>query len=190
MSAQQAALENGFSIYPNDGLHLARLARLFWQFVWRIAFVSLMGWGSYCIVTRYVGEIVQVDGISMYPTLHNADTLFLNRWIYFFRQPHPRDIVVIKDQSGEGFAVKRIVAGPGDTVCVYHGRLYVNGRKLNEPYLPHNTLTYPAARSSTEWMIGCRKDEYIIFGDNRENSFDSRYYGAVPRRDILGIIFL
>ena len=190
MTGQRATAETGFRIFPHDGLQAARLVRLFWHFVWRIALMGLLGWGSYLFVSHYVVQVVSVDGVSMYPTLRNADTLFLNRWFYYYRQPRPGDIVVIKDPSDQGFAVKRIIAGPDDFVCVYHGQVYVNGRKLNEPYLPAKTWTFPATRSSAEWMIGCRKGEYIVLGDNRGNSLDSRYYGVVKRDGILGIVFL
>jgi signal peptidase I len=179
-----------FRFYPEDGLRLDRLARLFFMFVWRIALIGVLGYASYLFTSRYVIQTVQVQGASMFPTLHNADRLFLHRWFYnFYRDPRPHDIVVIKDPSDQGYAIKRVIAGPGDFVFLDRGLIYVNGRRLDEPYLLPNTLTFPEASSTTQWMIGCPSDKYIVLGDNRANSLDSRFYGAVPRRNILGIVF-
>ena len=189
MPAKQSAAQPEFRFYPAAGLRLPTLCRLFWYFVWRIALIVLLGYGSYWFISDYVIQVVRVQGISMYPALRNADTLYLNRWFYHIRDPRQRDIVVIKDPADQGFSVKRIIAGPGDFLCVFHGKVYVNGHKLNEPYLPDNTWTFPSTRPSTEWMIGCRQNEYIVLGDNRENSIDSRFYGVVPRQNILGIVF-
>ena len=189
MPAKQSTAQPDFRFYPAEGLRLLPLANLFWSFIWRITLITLLGFASYYFVSHNVVQIVKVQGMSMYPSLRNADTLYLNRWFYDFRDPRQSDIVVIKDPADQGFSVKRIVAGPGDFVCIYHGQLFVNGHKLNEPYLPENTWTFPASRPSTEWMIGCGKNEYIVLGDNRENSIDSRNYGVVPRQNILGIVF-
>jgi signal peptidase I len=183
-------LRGDFRLYPADGFRLGRLARLFLLMVWRITLVGLLGYASYLFNSRYVIQIVQVQGISMYPTLRNGDNLFLNRWFYhLWRDPQPRDIVVIQDPSGPDYAIKRIIAGPGDNVLFDRGRIFVNGRKLDEPYLAPHTWTFPAFRSKMQWMIGCPRDTYLVLGDNRGSSLDSRYYGAVPRQKILGIVF-
>jgi signal peptidase I len=183
-------VSEGFRFYPEDGLRLDRLTRLFFMFVWRITLIGGLGYASYLFTSRYIIQTVQVQGISMFPTLHNADRLFLHRWFYnFYRDPRPHDIVVIKDPSDQGYAIKRVIAGPGDFVFLDHGLIYVNGRQLDEPYLPSRTWTFPEGSPSMQWMIGCPDNEYIVLGDNRGDSLDSRCYGAVPRRNILGIVF-
>ena len=72
-------------------------------------------------------------------------------------------------------------------VFLKDGAVYVNGTKLNEPYLPYATPTY-ACGAVQEQLIMCGKDQYFLLGDNRMNSADSRVYGPVPRQNILGMI--
>ena len=86
-----------------------------------------------------------------------------------------------------GFSVKRIIGATGDSIDLKHGHVYVNGRKLDEPYLAPGTPTFTYL-AAYEQVIQCGKDQYFVMGDNRKNSTDSRTYGLVPRQRILGLI--
>jgi signal peptidase I len=151
--------------------------------------MALLALGAYLAASRFVVQSVQVVGISMSPTLHHADLYLLNRWIYYLHPPQRSDIVVIKDPTDGAFVIKRIIAMPGESVWFKGGHVYVNGVKLNEPYVPRGkqTLTYSSAE---EQLIFCGKDQYFVLGDNRENSYDSRMYGPVRRKNILGTVQL
>lgn len=151
--------------------------------------VAILALGSYSVFSHYIFQSVRVVGVSMWPTLHDADQYFLNRWTYRLHSPKRNDIVVIKDPSDGAFVVKRIIAMPGETIFFKDGRVYVNGQKLSEPYvLPGKyTFIYSAAH---EQKIVCGKDQYFVLGDNRDNSFDSRMYGPVLRQNILGPVML
>ena len=142
---------------------------------------------GYLFVSRFVLQTVQVQGQSMVPTLHDADCYFLNRWIYHLHRPQRGDVVVIKDPSDGVYAVKRIIASSGDSIYLKAGQVYLNGRKLNEPYLAPRTPTYTLSCINEE-LILCGQDQYFVLGDNRSNSFDSRMYGPVPRENILGAL--
>jgi signal peptidase I len=95
--------------------------------------------------------------------------------------------VVLRDPEDKGYAIKRIVAEPGDSVYVKGGKIFVNGSLLREPYLEPGTKTYPSSQYSAEFWI-CGAHQYFVLGDNRNNSADSRTYGAVPQQNILGMV--
>jgi signal peptidase I len=149
--------------------------------------IASLALGSYLVITHFLLQSVQVVGPSMSPTLTDAQHYLLNRWIYYVRSPRRNEIVVLRDPADHEYAVKRIVAAEGDTVYLNDGNVYINGRKLNEPYLRPGMPTYPFLRLKDQFFE-CGKDQYFVLGDNRMNSADSRTYGLVPRRNILGLI--
>jgi len=148
---------------------------------------ALLAFASFCIVTHFILQSVTVVGCSMAPTLKNADHYLLNRWVYYLRAPKRHEIVVIRDPDTNGLSVKRVIAGTGDLVFFRNGSVYVNGRKIAEPYLPAGTQTFPGNHAQTQ-LFKCGKDDYVVLGDNRMNSADSRQYGPIVRQNVLGMI--
>jgi signal peptidase I len=142
---------------------------------------------SYFLISHFLVQSVRVVGMSMVPTLQDSQFYLLNRWVLHFRAPHRSEIVVLRDPLDGGFAVKRVVAVAGDSVYLKDGRLYLNDTELDEPYLAAGTLTFTASDARTQ-LFKCRPGQYFVLGDNRGNSLDSRTYGPVSRRDILGLI--
>lgn len=165
----------------------ARIYRTILRQISGCAVVALLAFGSYKFVTHYVIQSVQVVGVSMVPTLHDSERYMLNRWVYHVREPKPMDIVVLRDPEDNGYAVKRIIAKQGDSVNVKDGHLYVNDKVLEEPYLPAGTQTFPGPKHREQRWV-CGVNQYFVLGDNRNNSADSRIYGAVPRQNILGLV--
>ena len=159
----------------------------FLQQIYQCLSVAALAIASYFIISHFVLQSVQVVGISMAPTLHDSQQYLLNRWVYYFRAPRRNDVVVLRDPVDKGFAVKRVIATAGDQLYLKDGKVYLNGCKLNEPYLASGMPTYPyLAENAPPITLG--KDEFFVLGDNRKNSADSRSYGPVPRRSILGLI--
>ena len=141
---------------------------------------------SYYLVTRFVATTVIVQGKSMIPTLQDGDRFILNRWSYVYRSPRRGDLVVVKDPGHQDYAVKRIVGMPCESLYFKRGSVLVNGKYLLEPYLASGTQTFlPDTR---EKLLVVGQDRYYVLGDNRGNSEDSRYYGAVHRSQIIGSI--
>jgi len=153
--------------------------------------VALVFFGLLCVISyfffsRFVFTPVIIQGRSMTPTLRDGEYYILNRLAYFFRAPARGDLVVIRDPGHDDFAVKRIIAKPGDWLNLKDGKVYLNGRRLVEPYLPKGTFT--ATPDSGEKWIELGKGHYFVMGDNRVWSEDSRTYGRIDRSSILGAI--
>ncbi|MGH7976854.1 MAG: signal peptidase I [Limisphaerales bacterium] len=157
---------------------------LFQQFC-SLSTVVVLGALSYSLISHFIFQSVTVSGNSMYPNLFNAGNYWLERYAYLEHKPQRTDIVAVKDPQDGGLIVKRIIGLPGESLFFNNGIVYLNGRRLNEPYLPSRTPTYAYEKSEDE-LICCGKNQYFVMGDNRNNSCDSRTFGPVPRQDILG----
>lgn len=141
---------------------------------------------SYWLISRYVISAVEVRGRSMAPTLQDGERYFLNRLIYLWRAPARGDLAVIRDPGHADRAVKRIIGLPGDWVVIQDGHVYVNGQKLAEPYVAPGTRTEAGPGLVHSVRLG--PDSYFVLGDNRGCSEDSRHYGPIHRRQIVGLI--
>jgi signal peptidase I len=118
----------------------------------------------------------------MLPELRDQDRLFINKFAYHFENISRGDVVVFhypRDPSKS--YIKRIIALPGDTLDIYEGRVYVNGMRIAEPYVPQR---YQDERSLPEMVIP--PNEYFVMGDHRSISSDSRDFGPVDRTLIYG----
>jgi signal peptidase I len=177
---------------------------------WRIAIdwiVTIAGAiGIVLAIKAWVVNPYRIPSSSMEPTLHCAhnrpndgceaglsDRVLANRFIYHFRSPHRGEIVVFntpkaaKQMCGaSGTFVKRLIGLPGDTLTERQGGwIYINGVKLNEPYIKAERR----ARDSTTGTWHVPQGEYFFMGDNRGESCDSRRWGAVPRSKLIGKVF-
>lgn len=139
----------------------------------------------------------QVKGQSMEPTFETGDYLLTDKVSYQTGRPQRGDIVIFHAPEAAGCVegtgcdfIKRVVAVPGDTLVVKEGSLYINGYRLQEPYLSSDTFTEPGdfTRGEREVLIGAQ--EYFLVGDNRPHSHDSRAFGPVPLDNIVGRVFL
>ncbi len=127
-----------------------------------------------------------VDGVSMEPRLHNGERLMVDKVSYMFHSPARGDVVVfVAPPQPTLDYVKRIIALPGDTVSVDNGIPTVNGVALKEFYVdPHNMGASPTDKLVHNMVVPA--GEYFVMGDNRAESFDSRSWGFLPRKDIIG----
>jgi signal peptidase I len=125
---------------------------------------------------RYV-----VDGQSMEPNLHTGQFLIVSRLVYKFGAPQRGDIIVFDFPGNPADDyVKRVIGLPGDTVTIQAGQIFINGNRLDEPYLPDERMLPTQGR----WVVP--EESYFVLGDNRAHSSDSRSWGMLPQDAIIG----
>ncbi len=146
------------------------------------AFVLVFG-----IVRPFVFEAFYIPSKSMVPTLEVGDRVLVNKFIYDFTQPKRGQVVVFKNPENPNAdpLIKRIVGLPGDTIRLRDGKLYVNGVLQREPYVNKATPD-PIPYGPKKVPPG----HVFVMGDNRGDSEDSRYFGAIPESSIEGEAFL
>jgi signal peptidase I len=122
----------------------------------------------------------EVQSISMEPTLHEGQFLIVSKFAYRLRPPQRGDIVVLDppDERSQIPYIKRVIGLPGDRVEVRNGRVWIDGVALNEPY-----VSGPALYERT---FELKNDEYLVLGDNRNNSSDSHVWGTLPEKNLIG----
>jgi signal peptidase I len=136
----------------------------------------------YSLINIVSGRYV-VDGRSMYPTFDTDQVVYVSRLHYFFGKPSYQDIVVFHYPYQENVDyIKRIIGLPGDTVEFRNTQLFVNGHRIEEPYVPEACHAHICP--DRRWQLS--PDEYFIMGDNRNHSSDSRVFGPVHRRYLIG----
>jgi signal peptidase I len=135
---------------------------------------------AFIIIFLY--QPVRVEGTSMLPVLEDQDRLFINKLAYRVGEIHRGDVVVfLYPHDHEKSYIKRVIAGPGDDLKIDHGQVYVNGARVEEPYVPKR---FADDRSQPEMMVPAH--EYFVMGDHRSISSDSRDFGPVNRELIYG----
>lgn len=132
------------------------------------------------LVIRFAVQSYRVDGSSMQPGLYSNEYVLVNKISYLFHAPERGDVVVFhypRDTSQD--FIKRVVGLPGDIISIDSTTVRVDGVLLNEPYISQR-----ANPSAQVWKVPA--DDYFVMGDNRPVSDDSRYWGFVPKDDLVG----
>ena len=133
------------------------------------------------LIRTYITTPVIVSGDSMVPTLENKQLLLLNKINYRLNDIKRFDVVVIKMDKKE--IIKRVIGLPGETLAYYHNKLYVDGHEINNDY------DFDTEDFTLKSICNCDKipaDKYLVLGDNRKVSADSRIIGLIDRKDIEG----
>ena len=137
-------------------------------------------------IVSFTARPYRVEGVSMQPGLHSGELVVVSQIAYDFGgQPQRGDVIVLHPPSDPSVVyVKRIIGIPGDELFITPDAVYVNGHKLNEPYVrlidPNSSENQPLGR------VTLGAGQYFVMGDNRQNSTDSRVFGYVPRQNIIG----
>lgn len=134
---------------------------------------------------HYFAQAVPLDGPSMQPGLHTNERVLVNSLAYVFEGPQRGDVVVFHPPVAPSQRyIKRIIGLPGDTITLTDNAVYVNGVRLNEPYV--NPPPPGVSENPQPNTIKLGPEQYFVMGDNRANSQDSRYFGPITQREIIG----
>ncbi|WP_099203168.1 signal peptidase I [Miniphocaeibacter massiliensis] len=138
------------------------------------------------IIKTFLLSSTLVSGVSMEPTLETNDKLFVNKVSFLVDNVERGDIVEFHNPNNEGEDfIKRVIGIEGDIVEIRDNKVYVNGNMLKEDYTSSNgeTIYY----NENRWEIG--KGKVFVLGDNRPRSNDSRSFGPISKKSIVGIAF-
>jgi len=170
---------------PGSARVLALLGQLRYELIaWFKTLASAAVYAT--LIVTFGFQVARVEGMSMAPTLEDQDRLIVNKLIYRFEEPRRSDIVMLyypldPDKS----FVKRVIGEEGDTVRVVDGRVYVNDVPVPDDYVPSEY------RSHDDWGPQVIPEGYyFVMGDHRNNSSDSRHWGYVPKKYIIGKVQL
>ena len=157
--------------------------------------VFLMALAITAFIRTFLFAPIIVDGFSMYPTLHDQDKMLVNKIDYHFNEPERFDIIVFHASEQKDF-IKRIIGLPGEHVEVRDHTLYIDGEEVAEPFLDYKNdngmidePTFYENFTLEELPGGYSKipeNEYLVLGDNRNNSTDSRIIGLISKSQIVG----
>ena len=160
------------------------IVSIIWSWIWSfiVAFIIV---GAVYI---FLGRPFTVSGASMYPTLHNGDRMILSK----IGDINRFDVVVLKAPDENVEYIKRVIGMPGDTLELKQGVLYINGKKIEQPFINTETLAKQTVfidDFTLESLTGESKvpeGKYFVLGDNRVVSKDSRMIGFIDRSAIDG----
>jgi signal peptidase I len=141
------------------------------------------------VIKTFLFQAFYIPSVSMEPTLKVKDRVIVNKLSYDFHEVHRGDIVVFKSPPGEESStvkdlIKRVIGLPGETVEARDGQILIDGQPLTEPYLEDVVRTGPMEPHKVP------PGHVWVMGDNRPNSKDSRYFGAIDEDLIVGRAFV
>jgi signal peptidase I len=155
--------------------------------IWETLEVILIAVGTVFLIRSFLIQPFVVSGASMEPNFSDGNYLLVDEVTYRFREPERGEVVVFRYPLNKDlFFIKRIVGMPGEEVSYDHGSIKITGPEgtsiITESYLA-------SENGAVDFFSPVRlgKDQYFVLGDNRSKSFDSRIWGALDRKDIIGI---
>ncbi len=160
-----------------------------WQSFWELVRFALIALIIVVPIRFFIAEPFVVSGSSMVPTFVNGNYLIVDKISYRFQDPSRDDVIVFRyPNDTTKFFIKRIIGLPNETVDIKGSTVTITnaahpeGFALSEPFVQNTSL------NTTHFEL--KADEYFVMGDNRSASSDSRYWGAVPRKLMIGKAFL
>lgn len=172
----------------NPALEVQEPRKSFGRDIFEILKVLVISLAIVLPIRYFIVQPFIVRGASMEPNFENSEYLIIDELSYYFREPNRGESIVFRyPRDPRQFFIKRIIGLPGERVELKGGKIkihnkeYSDGFTLQEPYLSlPNRATYP------ELSVALKEDEFFVLGDNRDFSSDSRVWGVLERRFIVG----
>lgn len=174
--------------------HGRRQAIVEWAVIVIVALVAAL------LIKTFAIQAFFIPSPSMVPTLQIGDRVLVNKLAYDFHSVHEGDVIVFRRPPGDASAniddlIKRVIGLPGQKISVANCRVYIDGKQLAQPYLPHGwqdasspyCTTWPGVLPNPYTVPA---GDFFVMGDNRKDSYDSRYWGPLPDSYIVGRAFV
>jgi signal peptidase I len=153
-------------------------------FIWDIAKIVIISLAIIVPIRAFIVQPFTVRGASMHPAFGSGDYLFINEIGYRFNDPQRGDVIIFRPpQNTSQFYIKRIIGIPGDTVKVEDGKIWLSNDASSFELLDED---YVVGLTPGKALKTLGSDEYFVLGDNRSASSDSRNWGAVSRKNVIG----
>jgi signal peptidase I len=166
--------------------YLQGLGAFFWEII-KVALIALV---IILPIRYYLVQPFYVKGASMEPNFYDHDYLLIDEISYRFSPPVRGDVLVIRyPRNRSEFFIKRLVALPGERLVIKDGRIYIGQAEAEPQLLPESYLgEWVRTRGEVDVRLGA--DQYYVLGDNRGSSLDSRSFGPITKREIVGRTWL
>ena len=169
---------------------LLKESSTFWAKVWEYAKSILIALFIALLIRTFIVQAFRIPSGSMIPTLLVGDHILVNKLVYRFGDPKRLDVVVFKfPLDPKKDYIKRVIGLPGDKVEIINKVVYINGKPLKEPYVQHtdpHIIPRGVQPRDNYGPVVVPKGHYFVMGDNRDSSYDSRYWGFVARKAFIG----
>jgi signal peptidase I len=159
----------------------------FLTFLFDIFELTIISLTIFLVIYLFVGQLLEVTGDSMNPTFYDKEQVLAEKVSKKFKPFERGDIVIFRHpEKNERLLIKRVIAMPFENFKISEGKIFINGELLDEPYLPEDIVTSGGSyfNEGTEYNIPIYT--YVLMGDNREKSSDSRVFGPVRDQLIIG----
>ncbi len=167
---------------------LKRLLSFFMDIIQVIVFASAI----FAFIYLLILQPHKIKGLSMSPNFPDGEYLLTDKVSYRFHEPERGDVVVFETPTsteGEEF-IKRIIGLPGERIMVKDGKIFINGRQLNEEYIERNIYTSAGPFLAEGKTVTVPQEQFFVAGDNRPHSSDSRAWGFIGIKAITGRAWL
>lgn len=168
----------------------------FWSFIVDIVETLVVAAAIFVVVYLFLLQPHQVKGASMKPNFHDGEYILTDKISYRFQSPKRGDVIIFQSPTDKDVDfIKRVIGLPGEKVKISDGKIVIindqnkDGFTLNEPYQV-NGPTSGGQGTPQNTLVTIGTDEYFVLGDNRLESFDSRSWGMLPKKNIIGKAWL